>query len=222
MKRAEGVSRTHNADSVRFNSLVDIAAWTALAAVVFSGLVALLTIVVNAVMKKGDWKHAAELEHGKRVWDTKSGALLDAIRTCERIRAAIRRHEPEGDEALRQAAVWQVYHDCMYSISTPELVAYASSAVNEPIQKLHADMQRASRTDAAVMQYLIDQKVSKLRLQKEKAIEDQNFDLALEIRDAERAANDRHAVGEATGIDVAAVSQWCDAIIAAAREDLRK
>ncbi|MFV8245674.1 hypothetical protein [Mycolicibacterium peregrinum] len=53
--------------------------WTAIVSVSSSAAVALTTLVVNALSKRGDRQHASTLEFEKRVWETKSAALLDLI-----------------------------------------------------------------------------------------------------------------------------------------------
>jgi hypothetical protein len=53
--------------------MVDV---VALVSVASSGGVAVATLFVNALSKRGDRKHVSNVEFQKRVWQTKSEALL--------------------------------------------------------------------------------------------------------------------------------------------------
>ena len=47
-------------------------------------MIAVLTLVINALTKRGDRRSAASLEFEKRVWEAKSSARLELIAKCER------------------------------------------------------------------------------------------------------------------------------------------
>lgn len=189
----------------------------ALASVISTGSVAVLTLVFNAATKRGDRKHDMNLEFQKRVWDTKSTALLSLIQTCESISAAAT--DPNDDHEDRQAALWRRFYDIGFTIHTPELVAYASDSLNHHVSDLQREMQRASKTDAMVNAVTHDYAVREARSAKEEAIDRGDYEAALKHRDEERSHT--RALGAESGISVEQVELLCRDIIAGAREDLR-
>ena len=106
-----------------------------------------------------------------------------------------------------------------YAISTPQLLAYASDAVNEPVAELHDEMQRARTSIAWVMSLFADKRIDEARHAREEAILREDFDLAEEHRDRERQVS--HEIGEASEIDLGRIDRLCERIIDAARRDLR-
>jgi hypothetical protein len=188
--------------------------WIALASVVSSAAVAILTLVINALTKRGDRKHAASLDFEKRVWETKSGALLDLIAKCESIRSAIRLAEVRGAESQR-AAVYGVFDDNHFRLTSAELTAYAAGSVNAPVEQLHSLMQQAYRTFAGI--YFARLQAS--RKAEEEALDNADFEAA-GIHHDDEVENER-LVARESGIDVAAVDVLCSRIIAQARKDLR-
>ena len=81
--------------------------WIALASVLTTGTVAVVTVVSNALTKRGDRKHAAALDYEQRVWESKRAALVEVIGACEAIKAQIRQLLPgpgtKPDEATSLA-----------------------------------------------------------------------------------------------------------------------
>jgi hypothetical protein len=189
----------------------------ALASVVSTGSVAVLTLVFNATTKRGDRKHDMNLEFQKRVWDTKSTALLSLIQRCESISAAAT--EPNADREDRQAALWWRFYDSGFTIHTPELVAYASDSLNHHVSDLQREMQRASKADAMVNAMTHDYAVRKARSAKEEAIDRRDYEAAVKYRDEERSHT--RALGAESGINLEQVERICRDIVAGAREDLR-
>ena len=104
--------------------------WIALASVISSAIVAALTLVFNAATKRGDRKHATSLEFEKRVWETKSTALLTLIGMCDSIRSAIR---ADTDTERNQAEIFKEFDKNYFRLSRAELLAYAAKSVNEPV-----------------------------------------------------------------------------------------
>jgi hypothetical protein len=188
--------------------------WIALASVVTSGVVAVLTLVINALTKRGDRRHAASLDFEKRVWEAKSSALLKLITKCELIRSMIRLTEERNVERQR-AAVFRVFDDSHFSLTSAELTAYAAGSVNAPVEQLHSLMQQAYDTEALVYSHQIEE----IRREKEEAIDRADFEAAARQRD--REVQTEMAIGQISGIDVAAVDVLCSRIIEQARKDLR-
>jgi hypothetical protein len=188
--------------------------WIALASVVSSAVVAILTLVINALTKRGDRKHAASLDFEKRVWETKSGALLNLITKCESIRSAIRLTEVRGAESQR-TAVYGVFDGNHFRLTSAELTAYAAGSVNAPVEQLHSLMQQANRTLAGIF----FARLQEIRKAEEEALENADFEAAGNLHDDE--VETEKEVGQKSGIDVAAVDVLCSRIIGQARKDLR-
>jgi hypothetical protein len=189
----------------------------ALASVISSASVAALTLTINAAGKRGDRKHVTNLEFQKRVWDTKSAALLSLIKTCEAINAAVT--DPDADRETRQAAVWWRFHDVAFTKHTPELVAYASKTLNSRAWNLEREMQRASKTNALYLSMTNDAAIHDARRAKEEAIDRADFDAAARHRDEEKQYT--RTLGAESGIDLDMVYRLCIDAVAEAREDLR-
>ncbi|MCV7064993.1 hypothetical protein H7H51_03420 [Mycolicibacterium farcinogenes] len=186
--------------------------WTAIVSVSSSAAVALTTLVVNALSKRGDRQHASTLEFEKRVWETKSTALLDLISKCEKLRSSMR--ESDSNER-QQAAVLSMFVRSTMVLSSAELLAYAAKAVNDPAEELQRIFYRAMETEAFLM--VID--LNEAQQTKESAIDELDFDKAAAARKKEREL--LAAVGLHSGINVPAVKRLCHQIIAEARRDLR-
>ena len=111
-------------------------------------LVAVLTVGINALTKRGDRKHATSLEFEKRGWETKSVALLSLIGKCESIRSAV---DPDHDNELNQAAIFRQFDkDDYYALRSAELIAYAAKTVNEPVERLNQLRQQSRSVDALI------------------------------------------------------------------------
>jgi hypothetical protein len=188
--------------------------WTALVSVISSAVVAVVTLVVNALMRRGDRKHAVSLEFDKRVWDAKSTALLALIEKCDVIRMTIRESERHG-AAYRQGALYWVFHENFFLPGGPALTAYAAPSVNHLVDQLNQIMRQTISTDAL----LYVGRIPEFRKQIEEAIDRGDFEGAARTRDEEVETMD--AMGKASGIDVPAVDKLCGDLIAAARRDLR-
>jgi hypothetical protein len=154
--------------------------WIALASVVSSGVVAVLTLVINALTKRGDRKHAASLDFEKRVWEVKNSALLNLITKCESIRSAIRLAEGR-DAKGQQAAVYREFEHIRFRLTSAELTAYAAESVNAPVEQLNSLMRRADDTEA----YFYFHRIAEIRRAKEEAIDRADFEAAAKQRDIE-------------------------------------
>jgi hypothetical protein len=184
-----------------------------LASVISSGVVAVVTLVVNAMMKRGDRKHTTSLEFDKRVRDAKSAALLALIEKCTVIRRAIRDSEKHG-VTYQQAAVYNAFREYYFVPGEPALTAYAAPSVNALIDEFNQLMLQSMSTDAL----LYVGRIPELRRQIEAAIDQQDFSKAATHRGEE--VETMHAMGKLSGIDVAAVNALCDKLIATAQRDL--
>ena len=187
--------------------------WIALASVISSGLIAALSIITNAVTKRGDRKHAMSLEFEKRGWETKSAALLSLIGKCKSIRSAV---DPDQDNERNQAAIFRRFDKHYYDgLSSPELIAYAAKSVNEPVERLYRMMQQSRSVDALIYFHRLPDIIQ----EKEDAMDRQDVPAAATHRDHE--VETLKLVGRTSGIDVASVESLCNTIIEQAQKDLR-
>lgn len=188
----------------------------ALASVISSGGVAVVTLVVNALMRRGDRKHASSLEFEKRVWERKSAATFDLITRCRDISKAAGDADDGGAEDLNQlrCRVLQTFEEHI-RIEVPELIAFGSVPLNDAVARLQKVADAALRSDAIF--YLLD--LSELRKAKEAAVDSQDFDVAAATRNEEKELQRR--VGELSNIDLDAVRHLCARAIDLARADLR-
>jgi hypothetical protein len=187
---------------------------TALASVISSGSVAALTLVINAMTKRGDRKYATNLEFQKRVWDIKSTALFEVIRKCEAIRVTIP-ESLEPDDELRAANAFCMFDAEGFSLTTPELFAYASRSVNEVVERLDRLM-RASQVDAALLLLPLRRE---LKAARDEAEDQGDNDKAASI--IAKQMETLKQLGRESGIRVGAVNSLCERIIDHARNDLR-
>ncbi|MFZ2240464.1 MAG: hypothetical protein WAV90_13180 [Gordonia amarae] len=188
--------------------------WVAIASVTSSGAVAVVTLVANGLMRRGDRKHTASLEFEKRVCEAKSTALLDLIDLCQRIIGAIS-SDPKRDKDRVRFAVLETFDGVHYRVSSPALVAYGSSTVNAAVSELQLIMSHVARTDAATG--IVE--AEWLKESKESAIDEHDFQLAATRREQEKNAEQR--IGALSEIDLDAVGASCANIIVKARADLR-
>ncbi|MGV0804812.1 hypothetical protein [Mycolicibacterium setense] len=187
--------------------------WTAIVSVSSSAAVAVVTLVANALSKRGDRQHATTLEFEKRVWEAKSGALLDLIAKCEMLRSSMRASD---SYERQQAEVLRTYvRGRNMTLPSAELLAYAAKAVNDPAEELQRILAHAMETEAFLT--LID--LDEARQAKETAIDERDFSKAAAIRARELEL--LTAVGLHSGINVPVVKQLCDRVIGEARRDLR-
>ncbi|QZH60296.1 hypothetical protein K1X22_00155 [Mycolicibacterium farcinogenes] len=187
--------------------------WPAVVSVSSSAAVALTTLVVNALSKRGDRQHATTLEFEKRVWESKSSALLELIAKCESLRSNVDGNYPlEQQQAL---AFKTFVRSSKINIQNAELLAYAAKAVTDPVEELQRLLYRTLETDAIFILTSIDH----AREKKEAAIDEHDFDKAAAIRATE--VESLSALGRESGLDVHEMKRLCDKIIAEARRDLR-
>jgi hypothetical protein len=117
---------------------------TALASVISSATVAVLTLTVNAATKRGDRKHESQLDYERRIWEDKRTALVAVIGDCHVIRSACSSEPPPfiGHdtplEARKRYRILKTFESVQHDLRKREgsLVAYADQAVWRPFEKL--------------------------------------------------------------------------------------
>jgi hypothetical protein len=157
--------------------------WLAFASVVSSATVATATIAVNALSKRGDRKHASELDFEKRSWDLKSAALLELVGVCVEIDRGVDKSDAlptlRVDELLRVdralvkargsvgATASALAHE-RTAVAMEALIAYFDDSLGDA----RADLVRATLYGDL----------------KESAVDEADFTRAAEFRDLERQA----------------------------------
>ncbi|WP_374159101.1 hypothetical protein ACEWX3_07715 [Mycobacterium sp. G7A2] len=189
--------------------------WIALAAVLSSGLVAVASLIINALTKRGDREHASTLEFEKRVWESKSDALVRLIGACEIIRLASRRTVGQ-DVEIRQYTVVEAVIEVWPNLDMSSLLAYAVDIVTSKakmLEGIHAGFRR-------MPELLIQrERLSDIQEKKEAAIAQKQFEVAADWRQKEVGV--AREIGRLSAIDVEAVDRLCAEIVDLARKDLR-
>lgn len=198
--------------------------WVALAGIGSTAAVGLGAQLGTALTKRGDRKHASQLDFDKRVWEAKSAALVSVIAKCERLRDAVDVDPPGGRspvdqsrDARRRQLVLTTFDRIGLGLQSgdgADLLAYASKPVTEKVAKL---TKLLSYEYVQQLDYI--DTLGDVRVEIESAIDNQNFELAAALRQREREI--QTSLGNVSNLDVDAVKKLCDEIIAAARKDLR-
>lgn len=190
--------------------------WISLAAVITTGVVAVATFAFNWLMRRGDHKHTSALEFEKRIWETKSAALLNLIGVCQSVLDAIAA-DPDREQSHKQYEAFRVFAKADYRIEAPEIIAYASEQVREAVsdlQKVASSVERKhDEMDAVIGLYNFAPEYFGFDE------DDPLFEFHPEyLRQVEELTR---KLGETSGIDLDNVCDLCARIIGHARTDLR-
>jgi hypothetical protein len=215
-----GDSATITFGEVQFRAMDSTA--TAIASVVSSGTVALATLIVNALTKRGDRKHESRLDYERRIWEDKRTALVAVIGDCQAIRSACS-SDPPGFigqdtplEARKRYGILRTFDTVQGDLLKREgaLVAYADRSVWVPFEKLtrtvNSEIEEHFEALSVMEPYL--------REKKEAAIDANDFTAAAEFREDEKRT--RHSTAMSCTLDIDTLRDLCAMIIDSARADL--
>lgn len=200
--------------------------WVAIAGIAGTAFGAFTTQAFNAWTKRGDRKHASQLDFEKRVWEAKSAALVEIITKCQRLKDATDVDPPGGPspsdttrESRRRMLVLLEFDAIdidLYGGVGSNLLAYADESVNVPVATLSKLL---SHEYAHVMRQVTN--LDELREEMDEFIAGEGgsgkrFD---ELRNAIDEAELR--LGNESTLDVNKVEKLCSEILHAARKNLR-
>lgn len=187
---------------------------------------AFTTQAFNAWTKRGDRKHASQLDFEKRVWEAKSAALVEVIAKCQRLKDAADVDPPGGPspsdtgrDGRRRVQVLMEFGAIgrdLYGGAGASLLAYADQSVTKPVaalSKLLSHEYTKVISQAGYLEYLQEELESIIDGGGGSA---KYFD---ELQESIGEAEVRLG-GEST-LDVEEVEKLCSEILQAARKNLR-
>lgn len=200
--------------------------WVALAGIGGTLFGAVITQAFNAWTSRQDRKHSSSLEFEKRVWESKSAALVEIIAKCQRLLDAADVDPPSGPsssdssrESQRRRAVLLAVNEIgmdLYGGMGGSLLAYGHESVIKPVATLSKFLSHE------YMQVIRQVKVVEAIQERVSEFIDGGGGTAGEfyqiMSDLERAEAD---LGDLSTLDVSRVEKLCIEIRDAARKDLR-
>lgn len=163
-----------------FNALVD---WIAFASVVSSAVVATATVVVNALSKRGDRKHASGLDFEKRSWELKSAALLEVVGACVQMDRVTGGPDPQPSLATYEITSVDRQLRTLTGPAGATVTALGHAATSTAMEALLAFVNKSLGPAMHDLTHVVMYRDSK-----EAAIDAREFEAAAEHRHSEKAA----------------------------------
>lgn len=198
-----------------------MADWVALAGIASTAFVAVAAQVGTAATKRGDRKHASQLDFNKRVWDSKSAALVSVITQCQFLKDAADVDLPDirstyRDPRRRRGSVVMACEELgnLYDGIGADLLAFADKSVAKPFAEVSKLVNRERSQHHSLLL-----RIQRRKTEEAQAVDEMDSEASNRFRNFEAAA--QSVLGDASTLDVDALVKLCDQTIDAARKDLR-